>query len=106
MHPLYEMFQQVTDERSFSEFLTALRKDCEWHERHCDRRDPIRCAEGQHIQSHSTTDFLRSMEEWSQGDFADGSHGGAPVLQRVAAMLWVGRMRTRPKPDEDERDWD
>jgi hypothetical protein len=32
-HPLYEMIEQVTDEKSFNRFLTALREDCEWHER-------------------------------------------------------------------------
>lgn len=104
MHPLYEQFQQVTDEKSFSEFLTALRKDCEWHERHCDRRDPMKCMEGYHFETRSTRDFLRSMEEWSQGDFADGEHGGEPILRRVAAMLWIGRMRTRA--DEHQRDRD
>lgn len=104
MHPLYELFQQVKDEKSFSEFLTELRKDCEWHERHCDRRDPMQCAEGYHFEAHSTSDFLKSMEEWSQGDFAGGHHGGEPILRRVATMLYVGRMRTRSQPDADERD--
>lgn len=33
MHSLEEKLQHVNDEKSFSAFLTEMRKDCEWHER-------------------------------------------------------------------------
>ncbi len=98
-HPLYDMIEKVTDEKSFNQFLVALRKDCEEHER-SGRHSDIECAEGQHFQSHSTRDFLKSMEEWAtNGDFAEGRHYGAPILQRIAAMMWVGRFRW---PDHDD----
>jgi hypothetical protein len=100
-HPLYEMLETVNDEKSFNRFLTALRKDCEDHERNCGRRDPIECAEGQHFESHSTKDFLKSMEDWAVGgDFADGQHYGDPILRRIATMLFVGRLRW---PGSDEQ---
>lgn len=102
-HPLYELFQTVTDEKSFNRFLVALRKDCEEHERDGRRHSDIECAEGQHFQTHSTRDFLRSMEDWAtNGDFANGDHGGAPILQRIAAMMFVGRFRVREHEREDD----
>lgn len=99
-HPLYELLEKVTDEKSFNAFLTALRKDCEAHERDGARHDRVECAEGQHFETHSTRDFLKSMENWAtKGDFADGEHHGAPILQRIAAMMFVGRLRW---PDHDD----
>jgi hypothetical protein len=99
-HPLYEMLETVTDEKSFNHFLTALRKDCEAHERHGAGHDRLECAEGQHFETHSTRDFLKSMENWAtKGDFADGEHYGEPILRRIATMMWVGRLRW---PDHDD----
>jgi hypothetical protein len=104
-HPIYEMIEKVTDEKSFNAFLTALRKDCEWHERNANRHGRQECAEGQHFEAHSTRDFLRSMEDWAtRGDFADGQHYGEPILRRIAAMMFVGRFRVREdEEDESER---
>jgi hypothetical protein len=99
-HPLYEMIEQVTDEKSFNRFLTALREDCEWHERNGSSHQSLECVEGQHFETHSTRDFLKSMENWAtKGDFANGQHYGEPILRRLAAMMWVGRLRW---PDHDE----
>ena len=93
-HPLYEMVEQVTDEKSFNAFLVALRKDCEWHEREGKRHDRMECIEGQHFETQSTRDFLKSMESWATGgDFADGEHYGEPILRRIATMMLVGRLR-------------
>jgi hypothetical protein len=89
---LYEMLETVKDEKSFIRFLQALRADCEQHERDCRRRDYFACAQDQHWETHSTTQFLKSVEDWaSRGDFADGVHHGEPMLRRVATMLLVGR---------------
>jgi hypothetical protein len=94
------MIEQVTDEKSFNRFLTALRKDCESHERDRNGHHPSDCVEGQHFETHSTRDFLKSMENWAtKGDFADGQHYGEPILRRIAAMMWVGRLRW---PDHDD----
>ncbi|MDP9192537.1 MAG: hypothetical protein M3P06_12625 [Acidobacteriota bacterium] len=106
-HPIYEMIEKVTDEKSFNAFLTALRKDCEWHERNGGRHDRMECVEGQHFEAHSTRDFLKSMEDWATGgDFAEGQHYGEPILRRIAAMMWVGRLRWPEHDDQsgDERD--
>jgi hypothetical protein len=100
-HPLYDLIEQVTDEKSFNTFLTALRKDCQQHERERNRHAPMECIEGQHFETHSTGDFLKSMEDWATGgDFAEGQHYGAPILQRIAAMMWVGRLRWPGHDDE------
>lgn len=89
---LYDMLETITDETSFIRFLTALREDCEEHERTCDRRSYRNCIEADHWETASTKDFLRSVEDWaSRGDFADGVHHGEPMLRRVATMLYVGR---------------
>jgi hypothetical protein len=93
-HPLYEMAEQVTDEKSFNAFLVALRKDCEAHQRDGARHDRMECLEGQHFETYSTRDFLKSMEDWAtRGDFADGEHYGEPMLRRIATMMLVGRLR-------------
>lgn len=92
-HPIYDMIEQVKDEKSFNAFLTALRKDCEQHERDRNRHDSRTCLEGQHFETHSTRDFLKSMEDWAtKGDFADGEHYGEPILRRIATMMLVGRL--------------
>jgi hypothetical protein len=85
------LIEQVTDEKSFNRFLSALREDCETTEHDCERRYEA-CLEGEHFQSKSTKHFLRSVEDWAtRGDFADGEHYGEPILRRVATMLYVGR---------------
>jgi hypothetical protein len=89
---LMELVQQVVDEKSFNRFLTALTDDCEQHERDCTIRSYYDCAQLQHWETHSSKDFLRSVEDWAtRGDFADGVHHGEPILRRVATMLYVGR---------------
>lgn len=99
-HPLYEMIEKVTDEKSFNEFLVAFRKDCEAHQRDGSRHDPNECAEGQHFENYSTRDFLKSMENWAtKGDFADGEHYGEPILRRIATMMLVARLRW---PDHED----
>jgi hypothetical protein len=88
---LMELLQTVTDETSFNRFLTALREDCEAHERNC-RLSYRDCAQENHWETASTKDFLRSVEDWATGgDFAEGVHHGEPILRRVATMLYVGR---------------
>jgi hypothetical protein len=88
-----ELVQAVSDEKSFVRFLQAMREDCETHERDCPRRSYIDCAQNQHWETHSTKDFLRSVEDWAGpgGDFYEGRHYGDPILRRVATMLYVGR---------------
>lgn len=98
---LYDMLEHVNDETSFVRFLAALRDDCEQHERDCPRRDSFDCATNDHWESHSTTHYLRSMEDWaSRGDFAEGVHHGEPILRRIATMLYVGR---HLRPEDRER---
>ena len=89
---LMELLEKVKDEKSFNQFLTALREECENHERDCDRRSHYECATEGHWETHSTSSFLRSVEDWAtRGDFADGKHYGEPILRRVATMLYVGK---------------
>jgi hypothetical protein len=89
---LYDLLLTVQDEQSFLRFLTALRKDSETHERDCRNRSYQACAQDNHWETKSTTDFLKSMEDWgTRGDFADGEHYGEPMLRRIATMLYVGR---------------
>ena len=86
------MLETITDEASFIRFLTAMREDCERHERDCDRRSHFDCATNDHWETHSTKDFLRSAEDWAaRGDFADVQLYGEPMLRRIATMLYVGR---------------
>ena len=87
---LLHLAQQVTDERSFVNFLSALREDCESSHHDCESRYE-NCLEDGHWQTRSTKNFLRSIEWWAGGDFADGEHGGDPILRRVATMLCVGK---------------
>lgn len=87
---LMGLLEQVTDEPSFRRFLTALREACEASEHDCER-SYADCLPAGHWQTRSTKNFLRSMEDWSGGDFVDGRHGGDPILRRVATMLYVGR---------------
>ena len=88
----YDLLETVSDEKSFIRFLQALRDEVEEHERDCPRRDYFACAQQQHWETHSTSQFLKSMEDWAaRGDFADGRHYGDPMLRRVATMLYVGR---------------
>jgi hypothetical protein len=95
---LVEMLQMVTDETSFNRFLSALREDCETHERSC--RGHQACAQSDHWETHSTKDFLKSVEAWAiGGDFAEGVHHGEPLLRRIATMLYVGRyLRPEDRP--------
>jgi hypothetical protein len=87
-----DLLQEVTDEQSFIRFLHALVEDCETHERDCPRPSYWDCAQSNHWETHSTKDFLKSVEDWAAGgDFAEGEHHGVPMLRRVATMLWVGR---------------
>jgi hypothetical protein len=97
---LYDLLPTVTDEKTFIQFLQALREECEEHERNCPRRSYWDCAQQQHWETHSTKDFLVSVEDWaSRGDFADGVHHGEPLLRRVATMLMVGRyLRPEDRP--------
>ena len=89
---LYDLLETVNDETSFIHFLTALREDCEQHERECRRRNYYDCANDDHWETHSTKDYLKSVHDWvSRGDFADGTHHGEPLLRRIATMLYVGR---------------
>ena len=87
---LLNLAQQVDDEKTFVRFLTALREHCESSQHDCESeyRD---CNEEGHWQTRSTKNFLRTIEWWSGGDFADGAHGGDPILRRVATMLCVGK---------------
>jgi hypothetical protein len=87
---LIELAQQVTDEKTFVRFLTALREDCESSHHDCEARYE-NCIEESHWQTRSTKNFLRSMEDWSGGDFVEGEHHGEPILRRVATMLCVGK---------------
>jgi hypothetical protein len=89
---LTELLEKVADEKSFNQFLSALREDCESHERDCDSRSYWSCVTEGHWETRSTSSFLRSVEDWAtRGDFADGVHHGEPILRRVATMLYVGR---------------
>jgi len=87
---LINLAQQVTDEKSFVRFLTTLREECESSQHDCETRDE-NCVEGNHWQTRSTKNFLRTIEWWAGGDFAEGEHGGDPILRRVATMLCVGK---------------
>ena len=87
---LMDLVAQVTDETSFLRFFRALREDCEKSAHDCERGDED-CVLEQHWQTRSTKNFLKSMEAWAGGDFADGLHHGEPMLRRVATMLYVGR---------------
>jgi hypothetical protein len=97
---LTELLLKVTDEKSFNQFLRALREDCENHERDCDRRSYHDCMAEDHWETHSTSSFLRSVEDWATlGDFADGVHHGEPILRRIATMLYVGKnLRPEERP--------
>jgi hypothetical protein len=96
---LYDLLPTVTDEQSFLRFLAALRSDCETHEQKCQRRSYFECASENHWETHSTKDFLKSMEAWGSGDFGDGEHGGEPMLRRIATMLLVARgLRPEDRP--------
>lgn len=95
---LMELLEKVTDERSFLRFLTALREACEASTHDCEQ-SYADCLPDEHWQTRSTKNFLKSMEEWAGGDFADGQHGGDPILRRVATMLYVGRyLRSEDRP--------
>lgn len=85
-----ELLQTVKDERTFVQFLTALREDCEESTHDCERRYAD-CLPQEHWQTRSTVKFLRSMEDWAGGDFVEGQHGDDPILRRVATMLFVGK---------------
>ena len=88
---LTELLEKITDEASFLRFLSALREDCEDHERDC-HRSYRECALEDHWETRSTSSFLKSMEDWAtRGDFAEGVHHGEPMLRRVATMLYVGK---------------
>ncbi|MCU1349160.1 MAG: hypothetical protein JWO56_2190 [Acidobacteria bacterium] len=97
---LRELLESVVDETTFLRFLTALREDCESHERDCPKFSYYECAIADHFETHSTRDFLRSMEDWgTRGDFAEGVHHGEPILRRIATMLYVGRgLRVEDRP--------
>ena len=98
MSNLMELAQAVTDEKSFVRFLAAMREDCESSTHDCEARYAS-CLEQDHFQARSTVNFLRSMEDWSHGDFAEGQHGDDPILRRVATMLYVGRyLRSEDRP--------
>ena len=88
---LIELVGQVTDEVSFIRFLSALREDCETSQHDCERRYED-CLLAEHWQTRSTTNFLKSVEDWaSRGDFSEGVHHGEPLLRRIATMLYVGK---------------
>ena len=87
---LQELVQQVQDEKTFREFLSVLREECEKSTHDCEKRYDD-CTAADHWETRSTKNFLKSMEDWSSGDFADGEHYGEPMLRRVATMLYVGR---------------
>jgi hypothetical protein len=88
----YDLLETVVDETTFLRFLTALREDCEGHERDCPKVSYFDCGSNDHWETSSTTHFLRSMEDWgTRGDFADGEHYGEPMLRRIASMLYAGR---------------
>jgi hypothetical protein len=97
---LIGMLETIVDETTFLRFLTALREDCEGHERDCRKYSYEDCAVNDHWETASTRDFLRSMEDWgTRGDFADGVHHGEPMLRRIATMLYVGRnLRPEDRP--------
>lgn len=89
---LLDLAQQVTDEKSFVRFLTALREDCEQNSNNRCEENIRRCDPERDWETRSTAKYLRSVEEWAaNGDFADGQHYGEPILRRVATMLLVGR---------------
>lgn len=89
---LTDLLEQVTDEKTFNRFLSALRADCEKSQHDCERRMDVSCHEEEHWQTRSTKNFLRSVEAWATGgDFAEGVHHGEPILRRVATMLYVGK---------------
>ena len=92
MSKLSDLVQEVTDEKSFLRFLAALREDVQAHERDC-RKDYWACAQEDHWETRSIGEFLKAAESWGTGDFADGEHGGDPMLRRVATMLYVARYR-------------
>jgi hypothetical protein len=86
---LSDLIAEVTDEKSFLRFLTALREESEVPH---DCRSYFECASADHWETRSTADFLRSSEDWgTRGDFADGEHYGEPMLRRIATMLYVGK---------------
>jgi hypothetical protein len=90
-NPLTDLLAQVNDETTFIRFLSALREDCEKSQHDCERRYED-CLPEEHWQTRSTSNFLKSVEDWaSRGDFADGVHHGEPMLRRVATMLYVGK---------------
>jgi hypothetical protein len=89
---LTDLLEQVIDETTFNRFLSALRADCESSPHDCERGFDVSCLEGEHWQTRSTKNFLRSVEAWATGgDFAEGVHHGEPILRRVATMLYVGK---------------
>jgi len=95
---MMELLGQVTDEKSFVRFLGILAAQAEASTHDCERsyRD---CVPEEHWQTRSTAKFLRSAEEWGGGDFADGAHGGEPILRRVATMLYVAKyLRSDDRP--------
>lgn len=93
-----ELLQTVKDEPTFVRFLSALREDCEESTHDCERQY-AECLPREHWQARSTVNFLRSMEDWSGGDFVEGQHGDDPILRRVATMLWVGKyLRPEDRP--------
>ncbi|MBV9492755.1 MAG: hypothetical protein JOZ54_00810 [Acidobacteria bacterium] len=80
--PIFAEALKVKDEKSFVHFLKVLRDDY-----------------GDHWESRTPREFLGTMAWWGSGDFADGEHGGDPLLQRVAVMLAVGRTRQHENDD-------
>jgi hypothetical protein len=87
---LLSLAQTVDDEKSFVRFLAAMREECQSSKHDCEARNE-NCLEQEHWQTRSTVNFLKAIEEWASGDFAEGWHGGEPILRRVATMLSVGK---------------
>ena len=96
---LMDLLEKVTDEATFVRFLTALRENSEATEHNCEQRYDD-CLPADHFQSRSTTNYLRSIEDWAAGgDCGAGRHHGEPILRRVATMLYVGRyLRSEDRP--------
>jgi len=93
---LIDLLQTVNDERSFLDYLRALREDCEANPHDCPARPEVQCIEDEHFESQSTRDFLKSAENWARGgDFEAGMHHGEPILRRVATLLYAGKYRPR-----------